>query len=73
MHILPNVVSFVFPLIAVTVIESGVYPIRLYTTDFIKIYLVIFIRRPIVRRSFHRQRDLVDKSDVVIKTHVGQF
>ena len=64
---------FVFPLVAVTVIESGVYPIRLYITEFVKIYLVVFVRRRIVRRSLPRQRDLVDKSDVVIKIHVGQF
>ena len=47
------------PLIAVTIIKSGV------------VHLVISIRRLVVRRSFYWQRDLVDKFDVVIKIHVG--
>ena len=73
MRVFPNVVPFVFSLGATTIIKSGVYPIRLYITKFIKIDLVVFVRRRIVRRSFHRQRDLVDKSDVVIKIHVSKF
>ena len=71
MHVFPNVVSFVLPLISVSIIKSDVYQIGLITMDYIEFYLVVFICRLVICRSFYRQRDLVDKIDVVIKIHVG--
>ena len=61
MHVFPNVVSFMLPLIAVSTIKSDVYQIGLITMDYIEFYLVIFIRRLIICRRFYRQRDLIDK------------
>ena len=57
MHVFPNVVSFVLPLIAVSIFKSDVYQIELITMDSIEFYFVIFICRLVICRSFYRQGD----------------
>ena len=71
MVVLPDVVPFMLSLVTVTVIKSGEYPIGLNTTDFIEVNLMVSLRRLVIRVSFYWQRDLVNKSDVVINNQIG--
>ena len=70
MVVLPGLVPFMFPLVTVTVIKPGEYPIGLNTTDFIEVNLMVSLRRLVIRVSFYRQRNLINKSDVVIKIQI---
>ena len=71
MHVLSYVMSSMRPLIAISIIKSGVYQVGPITMDYIEFYLIVSFFRLIICPSFYWQCNLVDKVDVVIKIHVG--
>ena len=70
MRVFPNVVPFVFSLVATTIIKSGVYSIGVKTMRLIEFPFVVSIGRLIIRPGFNRMLDLIEVFDEVIKIEV---
>ena len=70
MRVFLNVVPFVLPLVATTIIESIVYSMGVKTMRLTEFPFVVSIGCLIIRLGFSRMLDLIEVFDEVIKIEV---